>query len=59
MPTSQINAGDRSRRVPARRTAAGKVAPIKPIQPRPWIGEFLRRRDALHKALEAEGKKLA
>ena len=58
MPTSQINPGGRSRRVPTRRTSTGKVTPIKPAQPKPWISEFLRRRDALHKALEAEGKKL-
>ena len=58
MPTSQINPGGRSRPQPARGTAARKVTPIKPAQPKPWISEFLRRRDALHKALEAEGKKL-
>lgn len=58
MPTSPINPGARTRRAPVRRAAAGKVSPIKPVQPKPWIGEFLRRRDELHKALEAEGKKL-
>jgi len=59
MPTSQINPVARSRRAPVRRAATDKVSPIKPAQPKPWIGEFLRRRDALHKALEAEGKQLA
>jgi hypothetical protein len=59
MPTAQPKPGDLSRRASSRRAAAVKVAPTKPAQPKPWISEFLRRRDALHQALEAEGKTLA
>jgi hypothetical protein len=58
MPTAQPKSGDPDRRASSRRAAVGKVPQIKPAQPKPWISEFLRRRDALHKAFEVQGKTL-
>lgn len=58
MPTAPPQTGDPDRRASSGRASVGKVPRIKPAQPKPWISEFLRRRDALHKAFEVAGKTL-